>query len=204
MGCMPESDPTAQFQQLVADIENLTDRERLIGAYVSIREIPYGSPNSPSPLLVIERNRGTAKGKHMLLKLVLTSLGYEVQEHWARHDLGKLPIDPWPEALEDFRGKPLTGFHDFLKVKVGDVWVTVDATYDKALLALGFPVHDWDGVSDIPLPVSVLETFEVEPPIDDHKKRLVTSLPEEEQLRRKKFLQTLKKWVEEERTKLKA
>jgi hypothetical protein len=189
---------------MVSAIGDLTPEERLIGAFLSIRDIPYGSANSPSPFAVIERNRGTAKGKHMLLKMVLTSLGYEVKEYWARHDFCKMPVAPWPAVLTPFCNAPLTGFHDFLKVRVGERWVTLDATYDKQLKSLGFPVHEWDGKSDVELPVTAEEVFPVEPPIDEHKRRLVAALPEDMRDRRKHFLKTLKKWLEEERAKMAA
>lgn len=199
---MPVADPAEQFEGLVRSVGDLTPQERLIGAFVSIRDIPYGSANSPTPFAVLTRNRGTGKGKHMLLKLVCENLGYEVREFWARHDFGDMPIDPWPEALAEFRGERITGFHDFLKVKVDGRFVTVDATFDKPLAALGFPVREWDGVTDMALTVAAVETFPVEPPIDDHKRKLVSSLPQEMQDRRRKFLKTLKRWLEEERTKM--
>jgi len=195
-----QSDSAAQFQDLAGCIECLSPQERLVCAYLSIRDIPYGSPNSPSPSTVIERNRGTGKGKHMLLKMVLLSLGYEVKQFWARHDFSRLPIHPWPDALTAFRGEKITGFHDFLKVRIGDRWVTVDATYDAPLERLGFPVYAWDGLGDIPLPVAVEETFPVEEPIDEHKRKLVAALPETMRQKRKEFLKTLKKWLEEERS----
>ncbi len=194
-----QGDSAAQFQNLAGCLKCLSPQERLVCAYLSIRDIPYGSPNSPSPSAVIERNRGTGKGKHLLLKMVLSSLGYDVRQYWARHDFSRLPINPWPEALMAFRGVKITGFHDFLKVHIGNRWVTVDATYDGPLESLGFPVHAWDGLEDTPLSVAVEETFPVEEPIDEHKRRLVAALPETMRQKRKEFLKTLKKWLEEER-----
>ncbi len=196
------NDPAVTFRKMVSDIGELTPKERLVSAFISIRDIPYGSANSPTPFSVIERNRGTAKGKHRLLKMVLTSLGYEVKDYWARHDFRDMPIKPWPKVLEQFSKETLTGFHDFLKVRVGVKWVTVDATFDRPLAKLGFPVREWDGNSDVELPVAALETFPVVPPIDDQKRKLVAALPEEMRERRKRFLKTLKKWLEEERVTL--
>jgi hypothetical protein len=200
---MDAPDPTRQFQSLVSDIGHLTPEERLVSAYVSVRDIPYGGANSPNPFGVLVQNRGTGKGKHMLLKLVFEALGYEVKEYWCRHDFTKMPIEPWPAVLEEFRKEPLIGFHDFIKVKIGDRFVAVDATYDKPLAALGFPSQEWDGKSEMELPVHCEEIFPVEAPIDEHKRRLVKSLTPEMQDRRKRFLKTLKKWMEEERAKMK-
>ncbi|MDD4319511.1 MAG: hypothetical protein PHW10_04270 [Candidatus Peribacteraceae bacterium] len=201
---MPETTPEAQFRELVRGIGNLTPQERLVGAFVSVRDIPYGRPNSPDPFDVLQRNRGTGKGKHILLKFLLTSLGYEVEEFWCKHDLTKMPIRPWPDALREFLDEPITGFHDFLKVKIGDRFVTVDATFDKALVSLGFPLLTWDGTTDMTLPVHAEETFPVEPPIDDHKRRLAASLPPAMQERRKLFLKAMKRWIEEERAHMQA
>jgi len=192
-------DPTVQLETMLTDIHRLTPAERLISAYVSVRDIPYGSANNPNPFDVLQKNRGTAKGKHILLKMILENMGYEVKQFWCKHDFSKMPLKSWPDALKEFRGKHITGYHDFLKVKIGRKWVRVDATFDKALRALGFPVPDWDGTTDLPLPVAAEEEFPVEAPIDDHRRRLVAALPEEMQQQRKLFLKTLKRWLEEQR-----
>ena len=74
---MPPADPAARFHTLVAGVGDLSPQERLVSAFLSIRDIPYGSANSPTPFDVLSRNRGTAKGKHLLLAMVLRALGYE-------------------------------------------------------------------------------------------------------------------------------
>ena len=77
---MDTVEPTSQFERLVAGIGHLTPEERLVSAYLSVRDIPYGGANSPNPFDVLLKNRGTGKGKHMLLKLVFQSLGHEVTQ----------------------------------------------------------------------------------------------------------------------------
>ncbi len=183
------------FDAVMEELLPEAEPDRRIRAFHFVRDIPYGNIGSRSPYDVLLANMGTCSGKHALLKLILEALGYEVQSWFAKHDFGVFPIDPWPEELREFRGKALPDYHDFLKVKIDGKWLTVDAIFDLWMDTLGFTVQDWDGVSDMSLPVKSTETFPAEGPVEEHKKRLLAALPEDRQLARKKFLDALTQWL---------
>lgn len=179
--------------------KSLPELDRRIAAFTFVRDIAYGNIGSRDPLDVLAAKKGTCSGKHALLRILLNRLGYETQTWFAKHDFHNFPIKPWPEELNEFRELTLTDYHDFLKVKIGNQWVTLDAMFDKPLLKLGFPVQDWDGLSDMDLPVSAEELFKAEDGTEAHKKRLVEKMPKSVQKNRKKFLAELTKWIDSAR-----
>lgn len=189
------------FDKLIRELGQLSPEEKLLNAFHAVRDIPYGGKSSQEPLRLFEKNEGTGRGKHRLLKQLVASLGHDVRHLLCRHNLAELPIDPWPEALAAFRGKTITGYHDFLRVKVGGRFVIVDATYDKPLTAIGFPLLEWDGKSDMDLPVQMEEIIEVQGDLAEERKALIAALPEQMQEERKRFLRTMKEWIEETREK---
>lgn len=170
-----------------------------IAAFQFVRDIAYGDIGSRDPYDVLNKKKGTCSGKHALLKLFLEGLGYEVQTYFAKHDFGKFPIRPWPEELADFKEKILTDYHDFLKVKIGENRVTVDAIFDADTEKFGFPVADWDGESDMSLPVQADEIFPAEGDPEEHKKRLIAALSERIQKDRKAFLSALTVMLDKKR-----
>lgn len=177
----------------------MTESEKQIRAFLFVRDIAYGDIGSRNPMDVLEKKMGTCSGKHALLKLILEALGYEVQTWFAKHDFSKFPIHPWPTVLEEFRTKTLPDFHDFLKVKLNDHWITIDAIFDAPLIKLGFTVQNWDGTSNMRLPVLAEETFQAETDVEKHKKRLLQTLNEQQRSDRKLFLSALTTWLQNKR-----
>ena len=133
------------------------------------------------------------------MKLLLEKLGYDVQSWFAKHDFGKFPIASWPEALADFKDSDIPDYHDFLKVQIGDEWVTIDAVFDPSLASLGFPLLQWDGQTNMQLPIESSETFQAGGDMETHKKQLIGALTDEQQAKRKTFLSSLTAWLDENR-----
>jgi hypothetical protein len=192
-------DPQGKFDDIVRRLSALPEPQKRIGAFERIRDIPYGNIGSRNPYDVLMANQGTCSGKHALLKLVLEALGYEVQSWFARHDFRRFPIHPWPPELREFQEMTLPDYHDFLKVHIDERWVTIDAIFDPPLKNLGFPVQDWNGISEMQLPIVSEEIFPAEGAMEDHKQRLIGALPANQQADRKKFLETLTAWLQQKR-----
>ena len=188
-----------EFTTLVLRFSDVQEPQRRIAVFEYVRDIAYGDIGARNPLDVLQKRKGTCSGKHALLKLLLESLDYEVQSWFAKHNFGDFPIQEWPEELQIFKGKQITDYHDFLKVKIGNQWVTIDAIFDIPLKKLGFPVQSWDGESDMKLPVRAEEIFKAEGDMEEHKKKLIGALPEEKQKERKAFLSTLTTWLDTHR-----
>ena len=180
-----------EFDAELARFKDLAPREGRIAAFTFVRDILYGDIGSRDPHDVLRVRKGTCSGKHALLKLFLEGLGYEVFTFFAKHGFSRFPIKPWPEVLAPFRTKTLTDYHAFLKVNVDGSWLTVDAIFDAGTKPLGFPVADWDGVSDMTLPVEAAEIFKAESEAEEQKKSLIAALPEQVQKDRKAFLAAL-------------
>lgn len=192
----PES---PQIQAILDQWKGLSAQVARKQAFLFVRDIAYGDIGSRNPYDVLEKKKGTCSGKHALLRILLEKLGYEVQPYFAKHDFSQFPLQKWPDALREFQSKILTDYHDFLKVDVDGKWVDVDAIFDAFMESKGFPVTNWDGMSDVPLPIKAQEIFPAKGDVEDHKKRLIAALPEQVQKDRKAFLGTLTKWLDDER-----
>jgi len=189
-----------EFSALVQQFMRLPREKKLVAAYEFVRDIAYGNIGSRSAFDVLDAKKGTCSGKHALLKLLLQELGEEVQSWFAKHNFGKFPIHPWPSELAELQDKDIPDYHDFLKLKVGNEWVTVDAVFDKPLTALGFPALEWDGKTSMQLPIDASEIFPAEGEMEDHKKQLISGLPEEAQKKRKEFLTAMTAWLDANRS----
>ncbi len=192
-------DIPSAFTDLVERFSGLPDLERRIVAYAYVRDIAYGDIGSRNPFDVLAAHKGTCSGKHALLKLLLEALGYDVQSWFAKHDFGKFPIAHWPSELEEFHGKTIPDYHDFLQVKIDNDDVTVDAVFDADLVAYGFPLLAWDGKTSMQLPVEASELFQSEGDMEEHKKRLISALSEYDQKERKRFLSAMTAWLDGKR-----
>jgi len=188
-----------EFQALLEKWKLLPAVRGRVAAFRFVRDIHYGDIGSRNPFDVLQAKKGTCSGKHALLKLFLEGLGYKVQTFFALHDFSKFPVSPWPESLLSFQSKTLTDYHDFLKVQIGDAWLTVDAIFDAPLLSLGFPITDWDGVRDVSLPIVSESIIPAVGDPEEHKKELIAALPASVQKDRKEFLQALTAFIDENR-----
>ena len=122
-----------------------------------------------------------------------------MQSFFAKHNFGSFPIAEFPKELLEYNGKSIPDYHDFVKVKIGDSWLTVDAVFDSELEKLGFPKLEWDGLTNIDLPVEASEVFPAEGDMEEHKQRLISALSEQEQRERKQFLADLTSWLDAKR-----
>jgi hypothetical protein len=127
---MPCMHPSNEFTDLVNTLKELPESQRHIRSFVLVRDMAYGDIGSRDPYDVLEKKKGTCSGKHALLKLLLEALGYEVKSFFARHNFGSFPLKEWPQELEKFQDKQIIDYHDFLKVKIQDHWITIDAMFD--------------------------------------------------------------------------
>jgi len=193
------SEVLVEFDKVIAQFEGLPEPDKFVEPYRYARDIAYGNIGSRNPYDVLLANKGTCSGKHALLKLIYESLGYEVKSFFAKHNFGNFPISSCPEELAEYQGQDIPDYHDFLKIKIGDEWVTLDAVFDSDIVRLGFPKLEWDGTSDMQLPVATSEVFEAKGDMEEHKKMLIAALPEEQQVLRKRFLSDMTEWLDKNR-----
>ncbi len=170
--------------------------EQTVKLFEKVRDIPYGNIGSRDPQDVYDKNKGTCSGKHELLKELYKELGVEVKNFVAVHKFNDLKSD-FPKDIKEILDKTeIRDPHNFLKIKVNGKWLTVDATWDKPLKKLGFPVtENWDGKSDTKLCVVSRNTFETDNPIEV-KEKVLAQMPEKARKDRELFLKRLTGWLE--------
>ncbi len=188
------------FTELVERFADVPKVDQAKAAYEYVRDIAYGDIGSRNPFDVLSKMKGTCSGKHALLKLLLEDLGYDVQSWFATHNFGQFPIRPWPAQLAEFQGKIIPDYHDFLKIRIGQEWLMVDAVFDSSLTKLGFPTLEWDGKTSMVLPVHASEIFQADGDMEDHKNKLIAALSPGDQTERKAFLSALTVWLDGNRT----
>jgi hypothetical protein len=176
--------------------------EQVIQVFEYVRDIPYGSIDSRDPNDVYTHYMGTCSGKHALLTELFRFLGFEVRIFLAKHNIKDLSLN-LPEDYSKFlETRDIVGYHNFIKIKRGDKWITVDATFDSEIEVLGFPVtHDWGGYTDMPIVVKYTKIHEVEDPAVE-KKKLLKDLPQKEREDRKQSHHYLNNWIRDYRKSL--
>lgn len=171
----------------------------VIGLFEKVRDIPYGDIGSRRPEDVYKKNKGTCSGKHELLKELYHQLGIQTSDFIAMHRFKNLAIK-YPQYIQTILDRSdIVDPHNFLKIKLGENWIIVDATWDEPLARLGFPVNEnWDGESDMQICVQPFEIFETSDPIAS-KQQKVSEMSESARKDRALFLKELTVWLDGER-----
>jgi hypothetical protein len=170
----------------------------VVSYFTFVRDIPFRLP------LSVDDPDHTCVRKHIVLKTLLSSLGFKVRYAPCRFSWNSLNI---PESLKQIPHEDVT--HVYLEVynKEQARWMTVDATWDKGL-ASKLPVSEWDGRSDTTIAVKPIESLK---PIESQEEfdklfdgpglQQWLSLPSDSPLKVNcKFFEALNKWVESIRT----
>lgn len=171
----------------------------LSAIYHAVRNIPYGSTGERDPVKIIANNLGSCSGKHILLRDLLRETGREAEvitmfTHFNRG------IPPHPAMPQDLRamieGADVCDFHHYVRVRVGQRWAKLDATWHDALIPYGFPVNrDWRGRGDTTLAATPIREY---PPVEDlavWKVQLLKELTREQHDLRAHFFRRLTEWM---------
>lgn len=183
----------------------LQDHQLLMGSplvdiYHAVRNIPYGSDGERDPVKVAERRLGSCSGKHILLRDLLRSAGYEAEivtifTHFNKGfpDHQALPS----EMRRMIREEIVCDFHHYVRAKGDDEqWRALDATWHDKLIPYGFSVNrDWDGAGDTQLASVPLREYPPQEDIISLKAQLLETLSEEERVVRLRFLKEVTDWI---------
>jgi hypothetical protein len=174
-----------------------------VSYFTYVRDIPFKLP------LAVGDSDYDCWGKHVVLRTLLSSLGFKVRYALCRFSWNSLAI---PESLKEIPHEDVT--HIYLEVydKGQARWMTVDATWDKGL-ASKLPVSEWDGRSDTMVAVKPIESLKPIESQEEFDKWSVDgemagpsmdkwlSLPVDSPLKvNGKFYEALNKWLESIRT----
>jgi hypothetical protein len=157
-----------------------------MGYFTFVRDIPFRLP------LSVDEPDHSCIGKHVVLKTLLSSLGFRVRYALRLWLWSSLDI---PESLKEIPHIDRAA-HVYLEVynKEQARWITVDATWDKKL-APKLPVSEWDGRSDTIIAVKPIESLK---PIElqDEFDKFIGAKWAEVIKANGKFFEALNKWVE--------
>ncbi|MBN9360708.1 MULTISPECIES: transglutaminase domain-containing protein [unclassified Devosia] len=130
---------------LVDALGAMDARLKRVAAFELVRRIPYKlSAWTGDPESLFNNGRGDCRHKEAAERRLLSRMGENAFHVRILFDWADLPIPrDILDNLTDTRG-----FHDAVEVMIEGKSVIVDATWDPALAAAGFPfLPAWDGVS---------------------------------------------------------
>lgn len=178
----------------------------LICVFENVRDIPYGSTGERNPENVVKENLGSCSGKHLLLSNLFKLLGFESKVITCLHYFNDaLPAgNEYPEGFQEIlKAYRIIDFHHFIRLKNGDKWLNVDATWDSLLSNFGFPVnYRWKGDTDTTVAVHPIAFYPETNDLIGLKKKLIADLPHQDREIRAEFLRLLTDWLKEVRSKV--
>ena len=188
-----------KYRAFLASKLHSDDRLPLVGLYHAVRDIPYGSTGVRDPVEVIEKNLGSCSGKHLLLRDLLRTQGFdaEIITMFTYFNRGMPVHVSFPEELRRLCTEAdIPDYHHYVRVRRNGDWVKLDATWHDRLAAYGFPVNDaWDGEGDTILASEPIEEY---PNVEDliaEKKKLIRSLSPEDRKNRARFFHLVTEWI---------
>jgi hypothetical protein len=187
-----------RFQRILSEwTEDLPEEEAVIKVFQKVRNIPYGVIGSRDPVKVLEANKGTCSGKHMLLAALYRAMGMKVKDAVAFHRYENLPRRvEYPDDLKAIlkRGDGIPDYHNFIKLYSNGKWLTLDATFEEDLREC-FVVNHWDGKSNTKLSVEPIKVWEVADPVQ-FKITKLKQLSKEIRDCRREFLDKFSVWLD--------
>jgi len=149
-----------KFREWTAGLDGT---DEIISIFEHIRDIPYSlsvpmtnPETAPEKILLL--GKGYCGPKHYLLAEMYRRLGYEVVYAtfpflWNDPDL------LYPPELRQLAIRLPVAHHLACRVRIGDRWILVDATWDLPLVCGGFSVNaHWDGQTETVCAVKPLQS----------------------------------------------
>ena len=140
----------------------LSGRDARISVFNHVRDIPYAvvpEINNPvdGPEGLLKTMKGSCGPKHFLLARMFEKLQIPTQYLTYPFSWNSKAVAYSPELRMLAEVIPVT-YHLACKARIQNRWVIVDATWDRPLARVGFPVNEsWDGAGDTKLAVEPLD-----------------------------------------------
>lgn len=186
-------------KELISEIlkswtDDLPKEKALIKIFEKVRDIPYGIIGNRDPEQVYIKNKGTCSGKHILFYELVTALGFKAKQFVSLHKFNQSKIKFPPDLQEMLKENEILDYTHFVKVFVGNKWLTICLTWDIPLKKHGFPVNEWDGKKDTQLYFVPIETWEVEDAGKFKEEKIVLMSKKDREIR-KVFIEKLSEWI---------
>ena len=140
----------------------LSGKDARISVFNHVRDIPYAvvpEINNPvdGPEGLLRMMKGSCGPKHFLLARMFEKLQIPTQYVTYPFSWNDKSV-AYPPKLRMLSEAVPISYHLACKARIEDRWVIVDATWDRPLARVGFPVNEgWDGASDTKLAVEPLD-----------------------------------------------
>jgi hypothetical protein len=139
-----------KFREWTAGLDT---HDSLVSVFQHIRDIPYAlivpaNEGATDAERILIAEKGSCGAKHYLMAEMYRKMGVDVVYAtfpflWNNPDL-RYP----PELRQLATGLPIA-YHLACRIRTGNRWVLVDATWDLPLKPAGFPINEyWDGWAD--------------------------------------------------------
>ena len=187
--------------------KGLSGRDARISIFDHIRDIPYAViPEIRNPVDgpqgLLEGMKGSCTPKHFLLGRMFEMLRIPIK--YVSYPFSwNVKSVAYPLELRKLAEVLPIEYHLACKARIESKWAVVDATWDRPLARVGFPVNDsWDGVNDTKLAVDALDEIvheNVEERVNFVQARKA-SWTADDNGRTDHFISALNKWMENVRS----
>jgi transglutaminase-like putative cysteine protease len=186
--------------------KGLSGGDARISIFDHIRDIPYSVvPEIRNPVDgpqgLLKRMRGSCTPKHFLLGRMFEMLRIPIRyvSYPFSWDVKSVA---YPLELRDLAELVPIEYHLACKARIENEWLIVDATWDRPLTRVGFPVNEnWDGASDSRLAVEPLDEIVHENAQErmNFVQARKSSWTAEDNTRMEHFVSALNNWLEDVR-----
>lgn len=164
----------------------------------AVRQLPYLSTGDRSLEGILSRRAGSCSSKHILLVALLNKIGIKAEVELVLGDFAKplCKARNVPAAFISAANEGIRDIHNIVRAQIDGHAVVMDATWHDHVKPFGFRVNDtWSGIGDTTIAVDVERMLG---PSDDpaaDKAKMIASWPDQEQARRRRFLEMINDWV---------
>ena len=169
-----------------------------VSVFHGVRQLPYRSTGDRSIEGILACRAGSCSSKHILLVALLDKIGVKADVELVLGDFAT-PLREAHNVPEPFMivaKEGIRDIHNIVRANINGHSVVMDATWHDHVKPFGFRVNDtWSGTGDTRIAVDVENMLG---PSDDpaaEKAKIIASWPREEQMRRRRFLEMINKWV---------
>lgn len=177
----------------------LDDQADPVALFHAVRKVPYGSRGARSPEEVLQHNKGSCSGKHILLRDLLRHLKHCADIETVQGDFAAAMRAHTTMSVELQQYCNVGGvvdFHHYVVWDSADGAKKLDATWPDNVIAMGTPGNaDWFGEGDTRLALSPEKSHGFTEDIPKLKEQLLDGLSNDDREYRAKFLTLLTDWV---------
>jgi hypothetical protein len=169
-----------------------------VSLFHAVRKLPYLSTGDRSLEGILARRAGSCSSKHILLAALLNHVGVKADVELVLGDFAtpfraaqNIPLDFVAAARDGIRD-----IHNIVRADINGASIVLDATWHDAMLPFDMRVNNtWNGQGNTLVAVDVKQMLGASAEPAEHKARLISSWPEAEQQKRRRFLEAVNDWV---------